>query len=76
MKVQTHTDKLPLTLTPPSWRDSARLGKMIGSEHNTFFLAPGVDTPRVDTDPSQGAQEISLKKQCLILVLKNCYFVN
>ena len=48
---------------------------MIGSEHNTFFLAPGVDTLRVDTDPSQGAQEISLKKQFLIRVLKNCYFV-
>ena len=37
---------------PLSWRDSARVDtrQMIGSEHNTFFLAPGVGTPRVDTD--------------------------
>ena len=39
---------------PPSWRDSARVDTrlMIGAELNTFFLAPAVDTPRVDTDPS------------------------
>ena len=40
---------------PLSWRDSPRVDNrlMIGSELNTFFSAPGVDTPRVDTDPSE-----------------------
>ena len=49
---------------PPSWRDSSRVDArlLIGSELNTFFSAPGVDTPQVDTDPPEGTPKISFKK--------------